>query len=420
MESETINTLTMRDFASYLADLFSFSHEAVWVLQIFIAVSLTLLVHLVAGLLMKRFTKKLSKTDSPWDDALFDALRKPFSLLILIIGIGYIIEVLRQKTQTELLISLEPVRDVAVLMTIAWFVLRFINKVEQNIVSSSAGKAVRVDAITADAISKLLRMAVIITSILVAMQMLGVKLQAVLAFGGIGGIAIGFAAKDLLSNFFGALMIYFDRPFKPGDWVRSPDRDIEGTVEYIGWRQTRIRTFSKRPIYVPNSVFSSIVVENPSRMSHRRIYEYVGIRYADMPQLYAIVNSAREMLTNHNEIDERQTLMVHFDKFSDSSIDFFIYCFTKTTDWQRFHAVKEDILFNISDIIAEHGAEIAFPTRSLYMENSVAFEPFDSGNGKIGSAEKDGYEAEETDEGEIAISSALKQLAKKETPRNNS
>src|SRR5690606_30903944 len=110
---------------------------------------------------------------------------------------------------------------------------------------------------TAKAISKLLKAAAIITAMLVLLQSLGFSVSGVLAFGGIGGIAIGFAARDLLANFFGALMLYFDRPFAVGDWVRSPDREIEGTVEDIGWRLTRIRTFDQRPLYVPNSIFAN-------------------------------------------------------------------------------------------------------------------------------------------------------------------
>ena len=96
-----------------------------------------------------------------------------------------------------------------------------------------------------DAITKLLQMFVIITATLVVLQTLGVSVSGVLALGGIGGLAIGFAAKDLLANFFGGLMLYLDRPFAVGDWIRSPDREIEGDVEQIGWRLTRIRTFDK-------------------------------------------------------------------------------------------------------------------------------------------------------------------------------
>ena len=120
-----------------------------------------------------------------------------------------------------------------------------------------------------------------VLSALMVLQSLGVSVSGLLAFGGIGGIAVGFAAKDMLANFLGGLSIYLDRPFAVGDWIRSPDRSIEGTVEDIGLRVTRIRTFDQRPLYVPNSTFSSVSLENPSRMTNRRIYETIGVRYED-------------------------------------------------------------------------------------------------------------------------------------------
>ncbi|MDW3139099.1 mechanosensitive ion channel family protein, partial [Vibrio sp. 1288] len=184
-------------------------------------------------------------------------------------------------------------------------------------------------------------------------------LSGLLTFGGVGGLIVGLAAKDLLSNFFGGLMIYFDRPFKVGDWIRSPDRQIEGTVERIGWRMTSIRTFDKRPLYVPNSVFSNIVVENPSRMLNRRIYEVVGLRYDDADKVPEIITAVREMLKNHKDIDTRQTLIVNFDTFGPSSLNFFIYTFTKTVNWVRYHEVKQDVLLKVVGIIKEHNADIA-------------------------------------------------------------
>jgi len=174
-----------------------------------------------------------------------------------------------------------------------------------------------------------------------------------------------------LANFFGGLMIYLDRPFSIGDWIRSPDKQIEGTVEKIGWRLTVIRTFDKRPIYIPNSVFASIVVENPSRMTNRRIYETIGVRYDDASVLPIIVDDVRTMLQNHDEIETNHTLMVNFNKFSEFSLDFFIYTFTKTTDWQHFHHVKQDVLFKINEIVASHNAEMAFPTSTLHIQNGV-------------------------------------------------
>ena len=204
-----------------------------------------------------------------------------------------------------------------------------------------------------------------VTSGLVILQTLGISVTGVVAFGGIGGIAIGFAAQDILANFFGGLIIYLDRPFSVGDWIRSPDRDIEGTVEDIGWRVTIIRTFDKRPLYVPNSVFTKIAVENPSRMFNRRIYETIGLRYSDAGKMEEIISAVKNMLENHPEIDTENTLIVNFNSMGDSSLDFFVYTFTKTTDWVHYHAVKQDVLLKIIDIIHEHDADIAFPTTTL-------------------------------------------------------
>jgi MscS family membrane protein len=203
------------------------------------------------------------------------------------------------------------------------------------------------------------------------LQTLGVSISGVLAFGGIGGIAIGFAAKDLLANFFGGMMIYLDKPFKVGDWIRSPDRQIEGTVETIGWRQTVIRTFDQRPLYVPNSAFANIAVENPSRMRNRRIYETIGLRYEDAPMMQQIVEDVKGMLEDDPEIDTSRTLMVNFNAYAPSSLDFFIYTFSKTTDWVEFHGVKQKILLKVLEIITGHGAEIAFPTSTLHLAQNT-------------------------------------------------
>ena len=228
-----------------------------------------------------------------------------------------------------------------------------------------------VDRTRVDATGKLLRAAVVSTAVLIAMQNLGVNISGVLAFGGVGGIAVGLAARDLLANLFGGLTVYMDRPFAVGDWIRSPDREIEGTVEHIGWRRTAIRTFDKRLLYVPNSAFATIAVENPSRMSHRRIKETIGVRYDDVHAVPAILQQVRELLQQHPDIDQSQTLMVHLNEFGASALNFFIYTFTRTTSWTEFHAVKERIMLEIARIIEAHGAEIAFPTTTVHIPGEL-------------------------------------------------
>ena len=340
-------------------------HETdTWILQVFAIVFIALLLDYAQKKVLRKLQKPLEKTPNLWDDAFIHAVIKPLSILIWVFGLSIAIEIAGLSNALK-------VFEVGMIITISWTLIRLISFVEVNIVKQQKIKGKKVDKTTADAISQLLRVSIIITSFLVGLQSLGFNISAILAFGGIGGIAVGFAAKDLLANFFGGLMIYMDRPFSVGDWIRSPDRNIEGTVEKIGWRLTLIRTFEKRPLYIPNSTFASIAVENPSRMTHRRINETIGVRYDDSKQLPAIIEDVKNMLMNHPEIDNRQTLMVNFNQFAASSLDFFIYTFTKTTNWIKFHEVKQDVLFKITDIVEKHGAEIAFPTSTIHIENDA-------------------------------------------------
>jgi len=342
-----------------------------WIVQVFIVVVLSLLAAFFQRIFFKRLLARLEKTASHWDDAVVSALQKPLTVLIWVLGISFAAQIVEKQTDATIFSAVQPIKMVCVIWVFAWFIMRLINAVGENIIESWQADGKTIDRTTADAMTRLLRIAVIITATLVALQTLGFSISGVLAFGGIGGIAIGFAAKDLLSNFFGGLMLYLDRPFSVGEWVRSPDRDIEGTVEEIGWRLTRIRTFDKRPLYIPNSTFSTISVENPSRMTHRRINETIGIRYDDVSKMQSIVNDVRDFLINDPDIDESQTLMVHFNSYAPSSLDFFIYTFTHTVVWTEFHKVKERILLQIHAIIEQHGAEIAYPTSTLYVPSPV-------------------------------------------------
>ena len=221
------------------------------------------------------------------------------------------------------------------------------------------------------ALCQIFRVAVIITAILIGLQIFGIPISGVIAFGGVGGLAVGFAAKDILANFLGGLMIYFDRPFSVGDWIRSPDKEIEGTVENIGWRLTRLRTFDKRPLFVPNGLFSTVSIENPSRMTNRRIKETINLRYDDAAKVASILKDIENMLRSHPAIDTEQTLMVNLIACASWSLDFMIYAFTKTTDWAEYRAIRQDVFLKMLEIVAKHKAECAFPTSTIPIPDGV-------------------------------------------------
>ncbi|WP_246164710.1 mechanosensitive ion channel family protein [Litorivicinus lipolyticus] len=346
-----------------LATLSLSRDQAETLIWVFTVIFITLLV----GYFVRRAITRLEATLATkpgFKHATVTSAKGPARLGVWTIGLSSAAEV--ALLGTELGDWVDPIRETGVVVAIAWFLIRLVKAYETALISNPR-RSDRIDRTTAEAIGRLLRVAVMITASLVVLQAFGFSLSGVLAFGGVGGIAVGFAAKDLLANFFGGFFIYTDRPFVVGDWVRSPDREIEGTVEHIGWRLTRIRTFDKRPLYIPNSTFLSIAVENPSRMTNRRIYETIGVRYDDAAKLPAIVADVEAMLRSHADIDGNQTLIVNFDKFASSSLDFFVYTFTKTTDWVTYHSVKQDVLFRILGIVEAHEAQCAFPTSTLHI-----------------------------------------------------
>ncbi len=342
-----------------------------WLPQVFLVVLAAVLANIISHFLLRHAQKITRLTTSLWDDALIQAAKRPVPIVIWVIGISFAASIVGKESGAAIFDSVPFIRNVGVVFCLAWFLVRMIRNVSCNIVTMREKEGAEVDQTTIDALSKLARLTVIITATLVAMQTLGFSVSGVLAAGGIGGLALAFAAKDLLANFFGGLTIYLDRPFGLGDWIRSPDKEIEGTVEYISWRHTRVRAFNKNPIYVPNALFTTIVVENPSRMTNRRIKETIGIRYEDIAAMGVIVADVKAMLQNHPEIDTTQTLIVNFDTFGPSSLDFFIYSFTKTTEWIRYHEIKQDVLLKVAGIIDQHGAQIAFPTRTLHIESAA-------------------------------------------------
>ena len=339
-----------------------------YITQVLLVIFATLIVDFMQKKIMSSLAKKALQTENIWDDAVLSSISRPLSLIIWVTGIAFVSENFPNIT-TLLLEDISSLRSTIIICTLAWFLFRFIHTVEEGYIYSGKDKDKDkdIDLTTVQAIAKLARVVVVITTVLMVLQTLGFSVAGVLAFGGVGGIAIGFAAQDMLSNFFGGLFLYLDRPFVVGDWVRSPDREIEGTIEKIGWRVTVIRTFDKRPLYIPNAVFSNISVENPSRMQNRRIKETIGIRYDDAGKMGMITAQVEKMLKDHPEIDTNKTLMVNFDSFAPSSLDFFIYTFTKTTIWTKYHIIKQDILLKILKIIEDNGAEAAFPTSTIHL-----------------------------------------------------
>ena len=353
--------------ARELAPFADYLHVPAAALVIAVLLALGLLGHIAITRLVGKLQQSAERSVMRWDNVFTEALLRPSKWAVWLLVVYLSLGLFEGAEQLRTLVR--QAADTALILILAWIAQRALKGAEAELLSEHRGQRQSDDRATIRATLRLVRISLGIVVLLMVLQSLGVSVSGLLAFGGIGGIAVGFAARDLLANFLGGLSIYLDRPFTVGDWIRSPDREIEGTVEDIGWRMTRIRTFDQRPLYIPNSIFASVAVENPSRMNNRRIYETVGIRYDDVAVMGNIVANVKAMLESHEAIDLKRTLMVNFVSCGPSSLDFFIYTFTKTTDWATFHGIKQDILLRGLAIIADEGAEVAFPTRTLLLES---------------------------------------------------
>ncbi|MEZ5692004.1 MAG: mechanosensitive ion channel family protein [Rickettsiales bacterium] len=360
----------MADFWNELVLIINKNSE--WLVQICLVLSATLLASIILQRIIHRIYGTISG-DNPasWRYVIISSLSLPVRVFVWVGGITLSLSVLYEQFHIAIIKSLLGFQPAIHTAVVAWFLVRFSSRyfnfaaIKYENVSNSA-------ALTMEKVAKTV---ILIAMILLILPSLGISINGLLTFGGIGGIVVGLAAKDMIANLFGAIMIHFDRPFAIGDWVAIPEKDVEGTVENIGWRQVVIRRFDKRPVFVPNSMFGNMVVINPSRMTHRRFNEIIGIRYDDIKLVSQIVNDIKDYLLNHQQIDKKAALLVNLDKFSAYSVDIFVYALSRNTDWAGFLDIKQEILLKISDIISAHGAEIAFPTQLVQLSSNADIIP---------------------------------------------
>jgi MscS family membrane protein len=318
------------------------------------------------------FLQKHSKKASgnAFYKAFIHATIKPLSLLIIILGIALATEDAYSRTQYEIFSMINPliraIREASISVATLWFALLFIKDAEKNIIEARKRRGRRIDYSNIGAISKLLHFAVLVIAVITIMYSLGLEISGILTFGGLGGVVIGFAAKDTLANFFGLISIYLDKPFSIGEWIRCIGQsEIEGKVEKIGWRMTQIRRFDKRLVYVPNAIFATTPIENPSRMTHRRINEAVRVQYKDLDKIEALMSSVKEAIINHQDIDKSQTTSVTIIAVGKRILEFQIYCFIKKTGYKEYREVRQSLLICIAKTAEKYNFDMVLPTSTV-------------------------------------------------------
>ena len=197
----------------------------------------------------------------------------------------------------------------------------------------------------------------------------GINVTGIVASLGLGGLAFALAAKDTASNLFASIALLLDNSIRVGEWVKVAG--VEGVVEGVGMRTTKIRSFQKSLYTVPNHLIANNPIENFSRRGVRRIKMSVGLTYdTNSRQLERIILEIRDMLQQHPRISQKETLLVNFNAFGDSALNIFIYAFSNTAKWDKYLSIREEVHMNIIKIVEENGSAFAFPSQSIYLEST--------------------------------------------------
>jgi len=336
-----------------------------WVRSLLILGVFIILYRPVAKLIFQSMMMVTKRTKTDVDTKVVQSFEKPFRVFLLLLGVFLAVRVMDMSPGIEDVIW-KAFRS-GLIIIIAWG-LANLSKKDSGIFENLASRfRIEVEDILIQFLAKGMRFIVIALTISIVAQEWEYDVNGFVAGLGIGGLAFALAAQDTLANLFGGMVITVDKPFNLDDWIETPS--VEGTVEEISFRSTRVRTFAQALVHVPNSRIVKEPITNWSRMGKRRVMFNLGVMYkTPKEKLEICVKRIDEMLNAHSEVD-KEFIIVRFSEFSESSLDIFIYCFAQTTQWAEFMRIKEDINYRAMTILAEEGVEVAFPSRSIYMED---------------------------------------------------
>lgn len=330
-----------------------------------------LIFNFAVRIILQNLRTRFGKHGKIWAFSFVSALQKPLTYFVWFVAALCATDAIISGLFKYHFANIHVALSIGTVLFLGWFLLRWNTNIVHNMMEMSQSHHISLTPGQLDLTSKLATISIIFLTIFLLMDVTGRNMQTLIAFGGIGGLALAFASQQVISNFFGGFMIYMTRPFTIGEWVSIPDRQIEGHIEEIGWYLTRIRNFEKRPIYVPNSVFTQSIVITPSRMSHERFHIVIGLRYRDIKVVKTIIDNIKTMLIAHTSVDRQLPVEVFFKNFGASALDIEVSAYVSIPADARFSAIKQDILFKIADIVKKEGAEIATPTNIVELHGGL-------------------------------------------------
>jgi len=315
-----------------------------------------------------RLIPLLEKTRYEFDHLVAGAASSPVGVLFALLGLYGAFAVLPLSTGASRFVF--GALKVLVAGDVLWFLFRVVDIGDRYLRQLAQRTDSKLDDQLVPVIRRALKVTIGVIGFVWVVQLLGYSVSSLIAGLGIGGLAIALALQDTLGNFFGSVFVFLDRPFAVGDWVKIGD--VEGVVEDIGFRTTRIRTWPTSLVSIPNRTVASSVIDNWSRMPKRRVVQTVGVTYeTSADQMEQAVEGIRKILEADEGVDQ-DFVVVRFNEFGDSSLNILVYYFTKATAFADHMATRERVNLAIMRLLDSMGLSIAFPSHTVYLGGSVA------------------------------------------------
>lgn len=343
-----------------------------WMMELAALVALVFLFNFVLAWALKKLHQRFLRQHNIWKDSFVVALHKPLASFVWLIASVQLLNGAWQRFSDQPLIHApHAVFKIGLIIAGAWFFYRWKRGIVARLIEKTRRKELHIDHGKIDAINKVLTLALYLITTLLLLEQLGGSMNTLIAFGGVSGLAIAFASQQIIANFFGGVMIYCTHPFAIGDWIKIPEKDVEGIVEEIGWYTTAILALDKQPIYIPNSLLTNIIVMNPSRMELRQFKEIIGIRYDDLKRVPQLLLTLREQVARHPLVDKNTPPQIFLKSFNTHSVDIHVTIYTLEIEKIAFARFSEEMLLLISRAIHSCDADFAIQTTGIEFPKGI-------------------------------------------------
>lgn len=345
-------------------------------IALFFWILIGLVIRSVTIFLLDKYALRLTmKTSTRWDDLVIKEADKPISFVIM--TLFYLITYTNLMLPVTVNFFLRSAFEVALLASLIWLLYGMINVLSEYLASVTAKTESTLDEQLVPLLRKTLKIFVVVIGVLFILQNKGINVTSVLAGLGIGGLAVALAARDTLANFFGSITIFADRPFRIGDWIKIGD--MEGVVEEVGFRTTRVRTFYNSLVSVPNARVADSSIDNLGMRQFRRILTRLNLTYSTTPvQMEAFVEGLKAIV-QANPHTRKDFFEIHFNDFGSHSLDVLFYVFLKVPSWSDELQQRHNIFLEILKMAKEVGVEFAFPTQTLHIDSFYGDKPRQTG-----------------------------------------